>query len=132
MVGKPIVYRTKVQGMDDQLDALRDHIARVLSVRMAQAFKDEMPVPWTTNLRIVPAGIAFRRRGFLGARGEEEFVSFGQARIGVDQGQFILGVPGEPKPAIIEPVSQMNFFPWFLLLVSLCQSAPMEPPAPPA
>jgi len=115
-----ITWSASLQGMDEEIDKLRDHISKVMAARWVEELQAGKPVDWTPNLRLHPDGLEFRPSGFIG---HKDWVkkSFGEvAGTSLEKGFFYLFIKGEPKSSIGEPVSAPNFFPgYYVLLLTL-------------
>ncbi len=121
-----IAWGARSNGLDDELDKLRDHISKVIAMRMASELEEGKPVRWTPNLKLYPDGIEFRPPGMFG-RKEAERVPFSEVEnFALEQGYFHLWVRGRGKSVMREPVSEPNFFPGFLLLSSIAKSGGEE------
>lgn len=131
--GKGIRYSASLQGSDDELEGLRDHVSKVVAGGLAKELEAGRPVKWTENLTLLPEGIQYRPAGFLG-RKEPQVVPYAEVvNFGLEEGHFHLWVKGAPKSVIQEPVSQANFFPGFFLLSLLFSGGPKaESERPPA
>ena len=46
--GPPIRYTARVKGEDDDLDRLRDHISRIIALRMREQLQARQPVTWSS------------------------------------------------------------------------------------
>jgi hypothetical protein len=118
-----IAHGASFNGMDEELSNLRDHISKVIGIRMAEELQSGKDVPWTPNLRLLPGGIEYRPSGLFG-RKDAEVVPYSQVTsIGLDKGFFHLWVRGRDKSVMQEPVWQPNFFPGYLVLSSLLRPA---------
>lgn len=114
-----IAWGASSNGLDEELDHLRDHISKVIAMRMAEELEGGKPVRWTSHLRLLPDGIEFRPAGLIG-RKDPEVVRFAEVEnFSLEQGYFQLWVRGRGKSVLREPVSEPNFFPGFLLLSSI-------------
>jgi len=115
-----IRWSASLRGMDQELEALRDHISKVLASRWVEDLKGGNAVDWTANLRLWPDSIEFRPGGFLG-RKDWVKVPYGEvAGTSMEGGVFYLFLKGEKKSSMSEPVSAPNFFPgYYVLLLAL-------------
>jgi hypothetical protein len=119
---KRIVYNTSVKGEDGDLDALRDHIARVIAARMSRDFAAGQTVEWTDSITFLPTGIQYVPSGMFGKKAPalipfEEYGGFN-----MDQGVFYLFHKGKAKSVHSEKTSVVNFFPGFYLLLAILHS----------
>lgn len=116
---KAIAYHTTVKAADDSLDALRDHISRVLAARMRQEIAEGRAAVWTTNLSFSPEGIIYRPNALFGRKDPilMPFERFGGYDF--DKGSFRLWEKENPKPVVTEASSQKNFYPGYFLLLDM-------------
>jgi hypothetical protein len=118
--GKPsIAYKATVQGDDDALEGIQEHISGVIAAGMGERLAAGEAVPWTPNLRFLPDGLEHRRKGFIGRK---DSVVYAYDQIGswsIDEGVFFLNLQGQENAAFQEEVSEPNFFPGFALLVNM-------------
>lgn len=116
---KKIAYSASLQGIDEELEGLRDHISRVIAARMGRELSAGNSVHWTSSLSILPEGIEHRAKGFLGAKAPV-LIPFAEVTgIELQQGTFHLWVQGKKKSVIQEEVSAPNFFPGYVLLQNI-------------
>ena len=121
-----IGYSAMVNSPDEELDNLRDHIAKVIASRMFRQLQEGRTVAWTADMNFLPAGLQFRRATVFGMGGKPpEVPPYNQIR-GVDlkTGVFYLWNQTESKPVITKPVSTPNFFPGYYLILALRQRSP--------
>ena len=118
-----ISYSAQVQTGDEELDNLRDHIARVIAVRMDEELAAGRPAVWTPNLTFHPDGIEYRAAGFIGRKEPVKIPYSEVTNFGLEQGVFHLWVAGKEKSVMQEQVSAPNFFPGYVLLSSRFRSA---------
>ncbi|OWK42348.1 hypothetical protein [Fimbriiglobus ruber] len=117
-----IHYSTNFKNADEELDNLRDFISRVIAGHMLNRLKKRKSVIWTSKMRFTDEGIEATKSGWLKSGGVHliPYGEIGDYRI--DDGVFYLGVRGEKKWAVSEPVSQPNFFPGFVLMLMILNS----------
>lgn len=114
--GEPIAYSTTLQGFDQELEIIQEHISGVIAGHMANDLAEDRPVQWTPNLRLLPDGIEHTPSGILGRKAPVT-IPFGDvANFELDQGVFHLWTRDNEKSVIQENVSEPNFFPGFHLL----------------
>jgi hypothetical protein len=119
-----IRYSASVRNLDADLDELRDHIAKVIAHRMLAQLQQGQVVPWTADLTLLPAGLQFRRQGFLGKQ-PPQVIAYDQIRgVDIQKGVFFLWNQTAPKPIFQTEVAKPNFFPGFYAL--LMQMQPRE------
>jgi hypothetical protein len=117
--GKPLKYSRSVQNADEALDSLRDHVSRVLMIRMAEAFHSQGSAQWMPYVRISREGFHYRPQGIIG-RKKETCLSFPEVLgFEIQNGTFHIWKNGVKKSVIHESVSQPNFFPGYFFVVSL-------------
>jgi hypothetical protein len=118
-----IAYSATVNSPDQELDNLRDHIAKGIAARMLRYFSEGNAVGWTANMAFLPAGLQFRRAAALGlGRKPPELLPYDQIRgVNIQAGVFYLWNRTEPKPIISQPVSTPNFFPGYYMIWQLLQ-----------
>lgn len=121
-----INYSTRVQGEDDDLDNLRDHVSRALATRMAEQLRTGQTVPWTKNLEFTPDGIRYRPGGFFGRKPPQllPYADYGGYQL--KQAVFRLFAQGNKKPLLSEQASAPNFYPGFFLLQMLLHEPAKE------
>jgi hypothetical protein len=115
-----IRYSAMINTPDEELENLRDHIAKVIAGRMLCQLKEGRPVAWTPDMTFLPEGLQFRRTKAFGiANQPPQVIPFDQIR-GVDmkQGVFYLWSRTAPKPIIFKPISTPNFFPGFFVILT--------------
>ncbi len=119
-----INYSANAKVPDEDLDELRDHIAKVIASRMVRQLAAGEAVPWTGDLVLLPQGLQFRPGGFLG-RKPPEVLPYERIRgFDMQQGVFFVWSQESEKPVIRQPVSAPNFFPGFYAL--LVRQSPEE------
>jgi hypothetical protein len=119
---KRITYNTSVKGEDGDLDALRDHIARVIAARMSREFAAGQSVAWTDSITFLPTGIQYVPSGMFGKKAPA-LISFEEyGGFNMDQGVFYLFQKGKAKSVHSEKTSAVNFFPGFYLLLAILHS----------
>lgn len=116
--GGEIGYSATSKVVDEDLDELRDHIAKVIAGRMVRQLAAGQSVPWTQSLVLLPDGLQYRPQGFLGSK-PPELLPYERIR-GFDMQQGILYVwsHGSEKPVVRQAVSAPNFFPGFYALLA--------------
>jgi hypothetical protein len=125
--GKPISYGTTVSGSDQELDRLREFIARIIAVRMQNELAAGARVPWTANIAFLPKGFEYRPAGFLG-RKEAIFLPYeNYGGWNMNAGQFFLYEKGNKKAVCQEAAATRNFYPGFALLMAKFHSTPATP-----
>jgi len=116
---KPITFSTDTKTGDNDLDGLRDHISRVIAGEMAERLRRDEEVVWTNNLTFAPEGLRYRPSGFLGKK-EFQYLPYAEFHgFDIQEGFLHLWKVGQDKSVIAEPISADNFFPGFLLLVTM-------------
>jgi hypothetical protein len=126
VAARAIHYFTNVRGSDDDLDALRDHIARVIAARLAKQLSDGQKVQWTSTLALAPEGIEYHPSGFLGRKPPVLLPYAQYAGYSIDQGTFHLFSRESQKSIFNEQISAPNFFPGFFLLQMMLHSSENE------
>jgi len=130
--GPTIRFTTRIKGDDDDLDRLRDHISRILALRMHEQLRAGGSVTWTANLDFTPDGLRYRPSGFLG-RKEPQLLPFAEyGGYDLKQGTFHLFARGNKKSVMVEQAATENFYPGFFLLLMLlhepaAEQAPEQP-----
>lgn len=127
-----IGWSATLQGMDEELDVLRDHISKVMASRWVEDLQAGKVVEWTPNLRLTPEGVAFRPGGFLGRKDWVKAALGDLAGTSMEKGVFYLFLKGEKSSSVSEAVSAPNFFPGYYVLMAALQppAAPSSPAAP--
>ena len=107
--------------MDADLDKLRDHVAKLIAIRMLSDLRAGRTVPWTSDIVFLPQGLQFRRSKMLGlASGPVEIMPYEQIRgVDVNEGVFNLYSKSEAKPVVSKPVGSANFFPGYFVVLTL-------------
>jgi hypothetical protein len=114
-VQKPALRYRAWSGMEDaDLVAFRDFLASVLARRWGERLSRE-PVRWTARLRFLPGGLEYRPTGFLGP-GEPLQAPYHMTGYRIQNGVFMLFVPGSARAALWESVGVANFYPGLMLL----------------
>jgi hypothetical protein len=115
-----IRYSVTVRNADQQLETLRDQVARMIAERMARQLAAGQAVPWTTRLRFLKNGIEHQPRSLFG-RKQPVVIPYSDIRaFQLDRGQFYLWTMERPKPVLRQSAGVRNFFPGFWLLHSIC------------
>lgn len=130
-----ISFNSTLQGLDEELDHLRQHIAKVIAQRLAAELDAGRSVDWTPHLRFLPEmSLEYRAAGLLWGSHAPVVIPLRQiADIGFDGGSFKLWVKGKEDPVVQEEVGSANFWPGFYLLSALLAAAGTDPndgPAP--
>ena len=120
-----IRYSAKVQNVDADLDELRDHVAKMIAQRMLDDLRAGQTVPWMGDVAFLPQGLQFRRAKMLGlASGPVEVLPYGQIRSAdLNEGAFSLYSKAEAKPVLSKPVGSANFFPGYVVVLTLLDVA---------
>jgi len=114
-----ISYTASIRDQDSGLEGLRDHISKLVAMRMAGELDKNGGVQWTDNLAFRKDGILYRPGGFLGRK---DWVLLANADFGgydLQQGVFHLFQRGVKSAVTTEEVSATNFFPGFVLLTAI-------------
>ncbi|NLI77365.1 MAG: hypothetical protein GX442_13110 [Candidatus Riflebacteria bacterium] len=130
-----ISFNTTLQGIDEELDGLRQHIAQVIAGRLLDELKAGRAVDWTPNLRFLPDfTLEFRAPGMLWGSHPPVIVPITSiVNMGFNAGTLNIWVQGNDTSVINELASSPNFWPGFHLLSALLAPPPAEPaPAGPA
>ncbi len=127
-----ITFQTTLQGLDEELDNLRQHIAKVIAHRLIDELKAERSVDWTPNLRFLPnLSLEYRAPGLLWGSHEPVVIPLATiVNVGFDAGYFHIWVQGQEKSVVQEQASSTNFWPGFYLLSALLE--PLQAAAPSA
>jgi len=116
----PIAYTASLPHADQELENLRDHIARVIATRMLQRLRAGEPVRWTAQLRFLPdEGIEYQASGLLGRKALVVIPNNEIATWNIEKGRFFMWAKGQKKPVIKESAASPNFFPGFFLVVTM-------------
>jgi hypothetical protein len=103
-----------------QLQEFQDDVATVVARHLATELEKSGRVEWTERLAINQQGLEIARKANM----PPETVAFDRvSQWKVDEGVFKLGLDGNNRPALVEDISQWNFFPGLLLFCSLCDAA---------
>jgi hypothetical protein len=118
---QPISYSATLRHLDDELENLREHVAKVVAVRLYKRFKAGEPITWTKNLRLVQEGLEHRPTGFLGRKDPvlhrfEDITNFD-----IQEGFLHVWIKGKEKSVVQEACSEANFYPGFFLMVTAYQ-----------
>jgi hypothetical protein len=120
---RTIRYSSSVRNPDEDLDELRDHIARVVGGRMVGAVQEGRSAAFGKDMVLTPQGVQFRRSGFMG-RKPPELLPYREIRgWDIKDGFFFLWNQTEPKPVARQQTSTANFFPGFFALIELWEAA---------
>lgn len=115
---KKISYFISINGVDAELENLRDQISRMIGYRMLQRVRQGESVQWTKKLRFVPEGLEIlakeRRKTKPRVLSYDEIENFN-----LQEGSFYLWLKNQEDPVFEEPVSEPNFFPGFIVLNEL-------------
>ncbi|WP_254507691.1 hypothetical protein [Anatilimnocola floriformis] len=120
--GRKITHSSNVQGNDDDLDRLREGVARIIGAQMHQRLANGETVTWTNNLAFSPAGLLYRPPGFI-SRGNQVLLPYDKYHgHNLQDGNFYLFEKGKDKSVTSESVGEVNFFPGFYLLLTIAHS----------
>jgi hypothetical protein len=114
--GEAITYSTTLQGFDQELEIIQEHISKVIASHMVSDLAEDRPVQWTPNLRLLPDGVEYTPSGILGKKAPLTIPFEDVANFELDQGVFHLWTHDKDKSVIQENVSEPNFFPGYHLL----------------
>lgn len=130
-LGPRITFWTVVRNHEPDWERFRDHISRALASAMRVRLTAGDPVGWTAGLQFLPDGLEVQpTAGFFGKK-EKWVLPYGEiAGTDMQQGVFYVFQKGRDKSVFETPVSAPNFFPGFVLLMTLL--APDDPAAEPA
>src|SRR5262249_8207078 len=98
--------------VDDDLTALRDHVAGHVAHRMGQALNRGEPVQWTPRLRFLPTGLECRPQGLTGP-GEPFTVPYGAVGYTIRGAGRVLRAG---RALHREPLGSANLYPGLTLL----------------
>jgi len=112
---KRISYSVMLQNPDDELDNIRNHIARILANRMLLQFQQGQPIRWAEHLRFIPQGLEYRPKGWI-ARKSVQVIPYNQIHCYIDQGILYIQDLKICKFVIQECTSARNFFPGLIML----------------
>lgn len=120
-------YSAMLNTPDEELDKLRDHIAKVIAGRMFAQLKEGRPVAWTADMSFLPQGLQFRRAAALGLGSKPpEVLPYDQIRAAnLKAGVFYLWNQTDSRPVLSKPVSTPNFFPGYFVIAALGQQSPL-------
>jgi hypothetical protein len=114
-----ISYATRVSDPDSDLDGLRDHISRVIAVRMCHELAEGQVVRWTSDLAFQPDGIRYTPRGLFSSKEPQVLPYERIGRFDFENGRFLVWDDTSSSPVIKQDVSAANFFPGFFVLLSI-------------
>jgi hypothetical protein len=123
MNARRIRYRASFTNVDQELDKLRDRIARAIAQRLAAMFAASEPVPWTAKTRFLPEGIEHRPAGFFRRKPPTVIPYTEITAHEFKDGVFHAWVRGQKKSVINMPVSAFNFFPGYFLFLMIRHGA---------
>jgi hypothetical protein len=129
---KSISFSMTLQSSDQEMELLRDHIARVVAARMLREVAAGSPVMWTAFLRFLPEALEHTPSGFLGRKAPVQIPYSSISGFNMNQGVFFIFVKGQDRAVIQVQCAEPNFFPGYLLLTSLFKSPEQSAPAPQA
>jgi hypothetical protein len=131
---KAIQYTTTIQGQDAEMDHLRDHIAKVVAMRMAREMAEGQTVQWTPNLRFLPDSLEFKPPGFIGRKAPITVPYSSLQSSNINEGTFHIWVKEKDKSVIQVNMAEPNFFPGYFLFLDMftpsesdASAAPDEP-----
>jgi hypothetical protein len=120
---KKIGYSRMVQNVDDALESLREHVARIVMQKLAMELSQTGAVQWLPHVRITHEGLHYRAKGFV-SRQKEQLLPFAEVTgFEIDDGTFRVWQRGADKSVINEATTEPNFFPGYLLLSAMYWSA---------
>lgn len=129
-----IGYSATVRNADEELERLREFISRVIAGHMFRRLGAGQPVAWTPNITFRPEGLELKNVGwFRGRTGESNVVPYREiTHHSLTEGVFRLAVGGQGKWAVEEDFAQPNFFPGYVLLMTILHPPEAASPATPA
>ena len=118
--GRAITYSASLTNCDLELEALREHVSRVVGANMLRRLERDRSVQWTEGLRLYSDGIEITTRGGWFKRSASYHIPY--YKIGnteIHEGYFYLYLPGVRKAVYTTPVSADNFFPGHVLFEAI-------------
>jgi len=121
--GKPITFLAHSRADSDDIDNLREDLARRIAGRLYARLAHEREVPWTPRVGLSREGIRFEKEKFVG-HGEVMLVRFSEhPQIEIKSGTLHLTVPGRKGSLLRIQCMAQNFYPGFRLLQTLLHEA---------
>jgi hypothetical protein len=121
--GKPIVFSAHSRGDSEDIDNLREDLARRIAGKLYARLAHQQEVPWTPRVRLSREGIRFEKQKFVG-RGEAMFVPYAERpQIEIKAGTLHLSAPGRKGTLLRVPCMSQNFYPGFILFQALRHEA---------
>ncbi|MFI4876601.1 MAG: hypothetical protein ACIALR_14725, partial [Blastopirellula sp. JB062] len=112
--GAKISYHANIQGADDDLDALRNHVSQVISAVILKEIADGRSIAWTPNLTFHNEHLEFVPSSFFGGKKPPITLPWNKIQnFDIQEGTFHVWEQGVDKSVIHEPVASPNFFPGF-------------------
>jgi hypothetical protein len=121
-----LTFTTRVHGQENDLEGLRDHMARIVARKLHGRLQQEAEVPWCDGVKISRAGLRFRRRKMIG-RGEEVFRPWSELRFSIQEGFLHLFEPDQKTSTASFPCAAENFYPGLVLFETLPAEAAAHP-----
>ena len=124
---RPINYATTLHRPDENLEQLRDRVARQIADLMEGFLNQGQPIHWTTKMTLRSDGLEYVPRKFAGRR---EPLLLPYQHIGhytVAETGFGIWQDVTTDPIIEEPTSQKNFYPGLVLFKSLVDGRAESP-----
>lgn len=122
--GEKIKISKHTANGDKDMEALRDHLAEILSERMYCVLQETnvQRIKWTASAELSKEGIHFLERKFFGNNGAPTMIPFDKGFEYLNgNGTFELRIPGEKNNRVILDVAGPNFFPGVILMERLLQ-----------
>lgn len=120
---KPIGLSRSVRNADRDLDELREHVGRVLAVRLLARLEQGTEVPWGPDALLTPNAVRYRRPKFIGKSDWTDLPYQEVAGTSINDGTLAVFAKGNEKPVLTMPVSAANFFPGYNLFCHLAGKA---------
>ncbi|MFC1462956.1 hypothetical protein ACFLQU_05045 [Verrucomicrobiota bacterium] len=120
-------YTTRVQVINDDLEAMRDMVANAVAERLRDTLKSEGEVEWVPAAVLRPGGIRCRSKGFGKSATWREFSADEIEGINLIQGYLHLFVKDSDKSVWHTPVNAPNFFPGMILLCEMLAANEARP-----
>lgn len=118
-----IRYKISLRNSDDELDRLRDVVARIISGRLRERLAADGEVPWLSSATFTSQGLVTRPPGLF-KRKEAILVPYTEVdTYQFDRGTFKLTRKGDTNPVLQCGTGERNFFPGMVLLFDLVGSA---------
>ena len=117
--GKPITFLAHSRADSDDIDNLREDLARRIAGKLYARLAHEQEVPWTPRVALSREGIRFEKQKFVG-RGEVMAVRFAEhPQIEIKGGTLYLSAPGHKGNLLRISCMSQNFYPGFILFQAL-------------